>query len=94
MDKHEFFKLNATYHIAPDATADNLMEDATCLMGIVSESLAVLAVGLYEGDCIDMVNHKGFSQLLYGLSYLAEMGNRAAVAQALMLRAEQEVRHD
>lgn len=94
MDKHEIFRLNAAYHIAPDATADDLMEDAALLTGLVRDALAALAHGFDAGDCAELANHKGFPQMLYGLSYLAEMGNRAAVAHALMPRAEQEVRHD
>ncbi|MEL0027753.1 MAG: hypothetical protein VW625_03670 [Perlucidibaca sp.] len=64
------------------------------LTGLVRDSLAALAHGFDVGDCTELANHKGFSQVLYGLSYLAEMGNRAAVAHALMPRAEQEKRHD
>ncbi len=91
MDKqaHEFFKLNATYQVAPGATVDRLLEDATTLMGVVSGSLTALAMSIdVAGDGGDITNERGFCQLLWGLSYLAEMGNNAAgAAHSIVLTA-------
>lgn len=90
----EFFSLGATYQVAPEATANDLLEDANCLMGIVKDSLAALAMSIdVTGDSSDITNERGFCQLLYGLSYLAEMGNKAAgAAHSKILRAEPEVK--
>lgn len=89
MDKQEFFRLNATYQIAPGATADQLLEDANCLIGVVRDSLAALALDIdVNGKDGDITDDKRFCQLLYGLSYLAEMGNAAgSAAHSLVLAA-------
>lgn len=77
----KFFKLSASYLVAPEATADDLLSDATCLMGIVRDSLAALAMSIdVPSESSDITNERGFCQLLYGLSYLAEMGSSAAGA--------------
>ena len=89
----EFFILGATYQVAPEATTTDLLDDANCLMGIVKDSLAALAMSIdVAGDRGDITNERGFCQLLYGLSYLAEMGNNAAgAAHSKILRDHPEV---
>lgn len=98
MDKqaHEFFKLNAKYQVAPGSTASELLNDANCLMGVVRDSLATLAMTIdVAGDGGDITNERGFCQLLWGLSYLAEMGNNAAgAAHSIVLSAGAGDRHD
>lgn len=93
MSRPEFFSLGASYQVAPGATASALLDDANCLVGIVKDSLAALAMSIdVSGESSDITNERGFCQLLYGLSYLAEMGNNAAnAAHAAILRAETEV---
>lgn len=88
MSTPTFFKLGATYQIDPNATAETLLEDSSLLAGIVRDSLSALASGLDSADS-EMTNHVGFGQLLYGLSYLAEMSQGASdAAQKLMLGAK------
>lgn len=86
---HEFFKLNARYQVVPGSTANELLNDANCLMGVVRDSLATLAMEIdTAGDGADITNGSGFCQLLWGLSYLAEMGNSAAgAAHSIVLAA-------
>lgn len=86
MDKqaHEFFKLNARYQVAPGSTANELLNDANCLMSVVRDSLTTLAMTIDVNDG-DITNERGFCQLLWGLSYLAEMGNAAASAAHLIV---------
>lgn len=89
MSRPEYFNLNAKYQVAPGATADQLLEDATCLMGVVRDSLAALALDIdVNGKDGDITDDKRFFQLLYGLSYLAEMGGSAAsAAHSIVLAA-------
>lgn len=89
MSAQEIFKLNATYQVAPESTAHQLLDDATTLTGVIRDSLSALAMSIdVAGDNGDITNERGFCQLLYGLSYLAEMGNNAANAAHSLMLAE------
>ena len=79
MSKTAILSMSAAYHAAPEATADELLNDATCLMGVVRDSLAALAMSFDVGES-DIAKDSRFCQILYGLGYLAEMGSGAASA--------------
>lgn len=86
-------KLNSVYQIAPEATADDLLNDATCLMSVVRDSLAALATSIdCTGESGDITNECGFSQILAGLGYLAEMGcNAASAAHSISITSGKEM---
>lgn len=94
MNDRQFFKLNATYQVAPGTTADQLLDDAACLMSAVHDGLRVLAMNIDTNrDGGDVTSHTGFCQLLYGLSYLAEMGtNAAGGAHMVMMTTKREAK--
>lgn len=81
MEPKEFFKLSAEYQISPKASISDLLDDATLLGGVVRDSLAALATSIdTAGDNGEITDQRGFSQLLYGLSYLAQMSHNATTA--------------
>lgn len=89
MTDRQIFKLSATYNAAPDATATDLLDDATLLMGVVRDSLSALAMSV-DGEDLrgSITDHKGFCQLLYGLGYLAEISTAAAgAAQSIVMKS-------
>ena len=89
MIKDQFFKLNAKYQVAEGSSVDELMDDACCLAAIVSDSLSALAMNIDTGGNNGNVSdHRGFCQILYGLSYLSEMSHRAACTAHGMLDAD------
>lgn len=85
----EFFKLSAQYQISPDATVTDMLDDASLLGTLVSDSLAALAMSVDgEQDKGSITDHVGFCQLLYGLSYLAQMGQSASTAAHSLILAD------
>lgn len=88
----EFFKLSAGYEVSPSAKVSDLLDDATLLGALVSDSLAALAMSVdNDGDCGSITDHKGFCQILYGLSYLAQMGQNATLAAYSMMPPERDL---
>lgn len=89
MNKHDFLKLNVTYMVPTDANATDLMDDSSLLAGIVRDSLRAIATSIdTAGDESEITDQRGFCQLLYGLSYLADMGQNAGEAAQSILLAE------
>lgn len=75
-----FFHLNADYHVAPEATGRELLEDAHCLLNCARETVNFAAIGLMDGDSELSANPKAVASMLFGVYHTLLMAQGATEA--------------
>lgn len=77
-----FFHLDADYHVASEAAARELLEDAHCLLGCAVATLNVTAIELSNGDSDLSANPHTAASVLFGVYHTMHMV-QGAIAAAL-----------
>lgn len=78
----EFFSLNGTYLIAPDATRLDLVDDAQCWLGAATEIVNTLAIELGNESSNMHADPKSAARMLWGAFHLLGMVDGAIGASA------------
>jgi len=68
-----FFRLNATYQISPDATDCELLDDAGCLLEVLQATVKTMAFELGVTGSYLQASPEEVSRALYGVTYQLQM---------------------
>ena len=88
IEERPFFSLGASYNVASDAKAEDLLDDASCLISCLKELVGTLATGLSEKDGDMAANPRSVSSILFGAQYSLQMiGGAVDAANSRIMHA-------